>query len=114
MAERALAKARFPLNIVVDCSHANSSKDHNLQALVMSDCVHQIREGNRSIVGMMLESNIVGGNQLIPADLSKLKYGCSVTDPCIDWPGTEAAIRKTRDQLKDILPQRVKAQPGKV
>jgi 3-deoxy-7-phosphoheptulonate synthase len=106
MAERALAKAKFPLNIVVDCSHANSFKDHNLQSLVLSDCVHQIREGNRSIVGLMLESNIAGGNQPIPADLSKLKYGCSVTDPCIDWPLTESAIRKARDVLKDILPQR--------
>lgn len=106
MAERALAKAKFPLNIVVDCSHANSFKDHNLQSLVLSDCVHQIREGNRSIVGLMLESNIAGGNQPIPADLSKLKYGCSVTDPCIDWPHTESAIRKARDLLIDVLPQR--------
>ncbi len=108
MAERALASANFPPNIVVDCSHANSFKDHNLQALVLSDCVHQIREGNRSIVGMMLESNIEGGNQPIPADLSKLKYGCSVTDPCIDWPSTEAAIRKAREQLKNVLPQRAR------
>jgi 3-deoxy-7-phosphoheptulonate synthase len=109
MAERALAKAKFPLNIVVDCSHANSFKDHNLQTLVMSDCVHQIREGNRSIVGLMLESNIQGGNQPIPEDLSELKYGCSVTDPCIDWPSTETAIRKAREQLKDVLPQRDKS-----
>ncbi|MGE5217127.1 MAG: 3-deoxy-7-phosphoheptulonate synthase [Chloroflexota bacterium] len=106
MAEKALAKAKFAPNIVVDCSHANSFKDHNLQSLVMSDCVHQIREGNRSIVGLMLESNIVGGNQPILADISKLKYGCSVTDPCIDWSLTESAIRKARDVLKDILPQR--------
>src|SRR5688572_28536541 len=109
MAERALAKAKFASNIVVDCSHANSFKDHNLQSLVMSDCVHQIREGNRSIVGMMLESNIEGGSQPIPADLSKLKYGCSVTDPCIDWRSTETAIRKAREQLKDVLPQRGKS-----
>ena len=107
MAEAALAKANFPANIVVDCSHANSFKDHNLQILVMSDCVHQIRVGNRSIVGLMLESNIVGGNQPIPADLSKLIYGCSVTDPCLDWPATEAAIRNTGEQLKDILPRRL-------
>jgi 3-deoxy-7-phosphoheptulonate synthase len=106
MAERALAKGKFPRNIVVDCSHANSFKDHNMQCLVMSDCVHQVRQGNQSIVGLMLESNIEGGNQPIPSDLSKLKYGCSVTDPCIDWPSTEAAIRKARAQLKDILPQR--------
>jgi 3-deoxy-7-phosphoheptulonate synthase len=74
----------------------------------MSDCVHQIREGNRSIIGLMLESNIEGGNQPIPSDLSKLKYGCSITDPCIDWPNTETTIRKARDYLKNILPQRGK------
>jgi 3-deoxy-7-phosphoheptulonate synthase len=107
MTERALMEARFAPNIVVDCSHANSLKDTNLQPLVLSDCVHQIREGNQSIVGMMIESNIEGGNQPIPSDLSKLKYGCSVTDPCIDWPTTEAMIRKARSAVKDILPHRV-------
>jgi len=54
----------------------------------------------------MIESNIEGGNQPIPADLSKLKYGCSVTDPCIDWPTTEEVIRKARGDLKEFLPQR--------
>jgi 3-deoxy-7-phosphoheptulonate synthase len=106
--ERALREAKFAPNIVVDCSHSNSFKDHNMQALVMSDCVHQIREGNQSIVGLMVESNIEGGNQPIPEDLSKLKYGCSVTDPCIDWPTTDTIIRKARDILKDVLPQREK------
>jgi 3-deoxy-7-phosphoheptulonate synthase len=72
----------------------------------MSDCVHQIREGNRSIVGLMVESNIEAGNQPIPADLGKLKYGCSVTDPCVDWPTTEAMIRKAREVLREILPAR--------
>jgi 3-deoxy-7-phosphoheptulonate synthase len=108
MTERALLDAKFAPNIVVDCSHSNSFKDHNMQALVMSDCVHQIREGNQSIIGLMVESNIEGGNQPIPEDLSKLKYGCSVTDPCIDWPTTETVIRKARDILKDILLQRGK------
>jgi 3-deoxy-7-phosphoheptulonate synthase len=106
IAERSLLKVNFPPNIVVDCSHANCFKDHNLQCLVVSDCVHQIRGGNRSIVGLMLESNIEGGNQPIPADLAELKYGCSVTDPCIDWPSTENTIRQARDQLKEILPHR--------
>jgi 3-deoxy-7-phosphoheptulonate synthase len=106
--ERALREAKFAPNIVVDCSHSNSFKDHSMQALVMSDCVHQIREGNQSIVGLMVESNIEGGNQPIPEDLSKLKYGCSVTDPCIDWPTTDTIIRKARDILKDVLPQREK------
>jgi 3-deoxy-7-phosphoheptulonate synthase len=106
MTEKALLEANFAPNIVVDCSHANSFKDPYLQPLVMSDCVHQIRDGNRSIVGMMIESNIEGGNQPIPDDLSRLKYGCSVTDPCIDWSTTETMMRKARDALKDILPQR--------
>ena len=108
LAEKALARAKFAPNIVVDCSHANSFKDHNLQSAVMFDCVQQICDGNRSIIGLMIESNIEGGNQPIPEDLSKLKYGCSVTDPCIDWPTTQITIRKARDVLKDILPQRRK------
>jgi 3-deoxy-7-phosphoheptulonate synthase len=110
--ERALTEARFPPSIVVDCSHANSLKDPYLQPLVMSDCVHQIREGNQSIVGLMVESNIEGGNQPIPEDLSKLRYGCSVTDPCIDWETTEGMIRKTADVLKDVLPQRMQNWSG--
>jgi 3-deoxy-7-phosphoheptulonate synthase len=104
--ERALAAARLPKLVVVDCSHANSSKDPELQPLVLSDCVHQIREGNRSIVGLMVESNLEGGNQPIPDDLTKLKYGCSVTDPCVDWPTTEHMLRKAGQALREILPQR--------
>jgi 3-deoxy-7-phosphoheptulonate synthase len=104
--EKALAKAGLSQNIVIDCSHANSYKDPMLQPLVMSDCVHQIREGNHSIVGLMVESNIEAGSQPIPADLSQLRYGCSVTDPCVDWPTTEAMIRKAREALLDILPAR--------
>ena len=104
--ERALAAARLPRLVVVDCSHANSSKDPELQPLVLSDCVHQIREGNRSIVGLMVESNLEGGNQPIPDDLTKLKYGCSVTDPCVDWPTTEHMLRKASQALRDILPRR--------
>ena len=106
MVERALAKAKIAPNIVIDCSHANSLKDPALQPLVMSDCVHQVREGNQSIVGLMIESNIEGGNQPIPEDLSQLRYGCSVTDACVDWPATETMIRKAREVLKDILPTR--------
>ncbi|HEX9145023.1 MAG TPA: 3-deoxy-7-phosphoheptulonate synthase, partial [Candidatus Binatia bacterium] len=111
--EKALIDAKFAANIVVDCSHANSLKDPYVQPLVMADCVHQIREGNQSIVGLMIESNIEGGNQPIPDDLSKLRYGCSVTDPCIDWSTTETTIRKGRDVLKDLLPQRRIASPDR-
>ena len=86
--EKELDRNKLPANIVVDCSHANSNKDHNLQPLVMLDCVHQIIEGNHAIVGVMLESNINAGNQSIPPDLKQLKYGVSVTDACIDCATT--------------------------
>jgi 3-deoxy-7-phosphoheptulonate synthase len=103
MAEKALAKARLPENIVIDCSHANSFKKPELQPLVMQDCINQIRLGNHSIVGLMIESFIEAGNQPIPADLGQLKYGCSITDACVDWPTTEKMIRDAREVLKGPL-----------
>ncbi len=106
LAEAALAKAKLPKNIVVDCSHANSYKQPELQPLVMQDCVNQLRLGNRSIVGLMIESFIEAGNQPIPADLSQLKYGCSVTDACVDWATTEKIILDAHSALKNPLIQR--------
>jgi 3-deoxy-7-phosphoheptulonate synthase len=103
MAEKALSKAKLPQSIVVDCSHANSYKRPELQPLVMQDCINQIRVGNSSIVGLMIESFIESGNQPIPDDLGKLKYGCSVTDACVDWPTTEQMIREARAALKSPL-----------
>jgi 3-deoxy-7-phosphoheptulonate synthase len=102
LAEAALARAGLAPNIVIDCSHANSMKDHALQPLVFNDCIHQIHEGNRSIVGMMLESNLEAGSQPIPADLSQLRYGVSVTDPCIDWPTTEEVLRRAHHDLTKL------------
>ena len=107
VAEQALAKAKLPANIVVDCSHANSSKKPELQPLVMTDVVNQIRNGNKSLLGVMIESNIEAGNQPIPADLSQLKYGCSVTDGCVDWATTEKMIRDAAIMLRDVLPDRL-------
>jgi 3-deoxy-7-phosphoheptulonate synthase len=107
MAEQALAKAKLPENIVIDCSHANSFKKPELQPLVMQDCINQIRLGNRSIVGLMIESFIEAGNQPIPADLGKLTYGRSVTDACVDWPTTEKMIRDAREVLKGPLTGRI-------
>ena len=107
MAEAAIAKAKLPANIVVDCSHANSSKKPELQPLVMADVVNQIRAGNKSILGVMIESNIEAGNQSIPADLKQLKYGCSVTDACVDWNTTETMIRDAAVLLRDVLPERL-------
>ena len=106
MAAQALSKAGLPANIVVDCSHANSFKNPELQPLVMSDVVNQVRLGNRSLVGVMIESNLVAGNQAIPAALPQLKYGCSVTDACIDWQTTEKMLRDAALLLRDVLPKR--------
>jgi len=107
VAEQAMAKAKLPANIVVDCSHANSSKKPELQPLVMADIVNQIRNGNKSLLGVMIESNLEAGNQSIPSDLSQLKYGCSVTDGCVDWDTTEKMIRDAAVLLRDILPERL-------
>jgi 3-deoxy-7-phosphoheptulonate synthase len=99
IAEQALKKAGLPANLVVDCSHANSYKKPELQPLVMSDVIQQIRHGNQSLVGVMIESNIVSGSQPIPNDLSELKYGCSVTDGCIAWDDTETMLRSAHKEL---------------
>ncbi|MDY6814279.1 MAG: 3-deoxy-7-phosphoheptulonate synthase [Pseudomonadota bacterium] len=106
LCEQALEKAGLRKSIMVDCSHANSSKDPAIQPLVLQDISHQILEGNTSIQGLMVESNINWGNQPLPENLAELKYGVSVTDACIDWPTTEKAIREMRDKLKDVLPKR--------
>jgi 3-deoxy-7-phosphoheptulonate synthase len=106
MATQALINAKIPPNIVVDCSHANSYKKPELQPLVMADVVNQLRFGNRSLVGVMIESNIVAGNQSIPENPAQLKYGCSVTDACIDWDTTENMLRDAHVFLRDVLPKR--------
>ena len=106
IAEKALEKAKLPANIVIDCSHANAMKDHTLQPLVFSDCVHQIREGNRSIVGLMLESNIGAGSQPLAGDPGKLRYGISVTDPCIDWKTTQELLLRADRDLTEALATR--------
>ena len=77
---------------MIDCSHANSNKDHNLQPLVLENVCNQILDGNKSIVGVMIESNLNGGNQKLSEDLSQLEYGVSVTDACIDWETTKNSI----------------------
>ena len=103
LCEEALEKAGVSKNIMVDCSHANSSKQPELQPLVIKNVANQILEGNTSIIGLMVESNIHAGNQDIPANLNDLKYGVSVTDGCIDWETTEASLRGMRDKLKVAL-----------
>jgi 3-deoxy-7-phosphoheptulonate synthase len=104
--ETALEEAGLKKNIMIDCSHGNSMKNYKLQPLVLTDCVNQIIDGNKSIVGMMLESHLFEGNQSIPNDKSQLKYGVSVTDSCIDWETTERILLEARDKLGGVLDKR--------
>jgi len=100
-----MVKAGIQPRIMIDCSHANSLKDYTRQALVCHDVAAQIAAGNRNIIGVMIESNLVAGAQkLVPGQtLDKLVYGQSITDACIDWPETgkllaelAAAVRSRR------------------
>ena len=102
--EAKLLAGNLPVNIMVDCSHANSNKNHERQGLVVDAVADQVLEGNRSIVGIMVESNIEAGNQPIGQDLA---YGVSITDACVGWDDTEAMLRQLASTLRDPLVERV-------
>ena len=104
--EQELVAAGIDANIMVDCSHANSNKDHNLQPLVLDNVANQIVEGNKSIIGVMLESNINAGNQKLSSNPDDMDYGVSVTDACIDWETTERTLISMSDKLRDVLKTR--------
>jgi len=93
-----LIKNKLSNNIMIDASHANSQKDHTRQRLVIEDISNQISEGNSSICGVMIESNLVAGRQDIGVK-SELVYGQSITDACIGWNETEELI----DMLDDAI-----------
>jgi 3-deoxy-7-phosphoheptulonate synthase len=105
VAEGELERRGLRRALVVDCSHANSNKDFHMQPLVFENVINQILEGNSSIVGLMIESNIHEGSQKIPKDLSQLKYGVSVTDGCVSWETTEAMLRGAHAKLKGFSRQ---------
>jgi 3-deoxy-7-phosphoheptulonate synthase len=88
-----LMAAGVPSAIMVDCSHANSGKDPNRQPEVWASILEQRASGRTDIVGAMLESHIEGGTQALEGDPSKLRYGVSITDACLDWESTAALLR---------------------
>jgi 3-deoxy-7-phosphoheptulonate synthase len=95
----ALKTANLLPSVLVDCSHANSAKKPEQQPDVMTAVINQITAGNDSIIGAMVESNLFAGSQSFPQPKSRLKYGISITDGCIDWPTTEKLIRETYTAL---------------
>jgi len=104
--EQELEAAGIAPNIMVDCSHANSNKDHNLQPLVLDNVANQILEGNTSIIGVMIESHLKGGNQKLSSNADEMEYGVSVTDACVDWETTEASLLNMADKLREKLKTR--------
>ena len=102
--EAALLRAGLQPNIMVDCSHANSSKQHERQVAVAEAVTSQIVAGNRSVIGIMLESNIGAGNQKLSDELT---YGVSITDACIDWETTEMALLDLAQRLRQPLQDRL-------
>lgn len=91
-AAAALAKDGLPARVMVDCSHGNSNKDYRRQGEVAAAVADQLRQGSRHVMGVMIESHLVAGNQKIPADLSQLTYGLSITDACIDLDSTREVL----------------------
>lgn len=105
MCEKELEAAKLPINITIDASHGNSLKDPALQPLVFENCVTQILAGNRSIVGLMLESHLNFGAQSFQKG-AKLGYGVSITDACLDWERTATCLKQANERLAPVLPQR--------
>lgn len=95
----ALQQHNLRPSIMVDCSHANSNKDFNKQAEVLRSILPDMQNPNSAVIGFMLESNLHGGKQKIPASRTDLKFGKSITDACIDWDTTEALLMEAYEQL---------------
>ncbi|KAJ2785220.1 hypothetical protein H4R18_000671 [Coemansia javaensis] len=100
-----LAKAGVNPRLMIDCSHGNSSKDFRRQPIVAASIAHQLAatDSGRYIAGVMIESNLTEGSQSIPADgdLSKLIYGQSVTDGCVNWSDTVAMLDTLREAVRN-------------
>lgn len=100
--EKALRDAGLPEAIMVDCSHGNSNKDYRRQPLVAQDVLEQLLAGNRSIIGLMIESNLNAGNQSSEQPFEAMQYGVSITDACIDWATSEAILTDFAAKLREI------------
>ena len=101
-AVRQLAKAGLESRLVVDCSHGNASKRQELQAAVWGSIVEQRLAGNRTLMGVMVESNLFEGAQKIPGDRSLLRYGVSVTDECMGWEATERMVLDAHETIMKV------------
>jgi 3-deoxy-7-phosphoheptulonate synthase len=92
-AAQELQKLNLNDRVMIDCSHGNSQKDHNKQVLALQSISEQMQGGSRHIMGVMIESHLVEGNQNIPPDLKDLTYGQSITDACVNFETTAQMLR---------------------
>lgn len=97
--EKQMREAGLKPALMIDCSHGNSNKDYRRQPLVVESAIEQIKAGNRSIIGLMLESHLNEGSQSSEQPRSDMRYGVSVTDACISWERTEALLRSVHHEL---------------
>lgn len=97
-AQELLKKNNLVPNIVVDCAHGNSNKDHNRQPIVFKEVIEQRLAGNEKIIGIMLEGNINPGNQSL-GNVEELEFGVSITDKCVGWEKTEEIILEANNLL---------------
>ncbi|GKW39952.1 3-deoxy-7-phosphoheptulonate synthase [Pectobacterium carotovorum] len=97
--EKQMEKAGLRPSLMIDCSHGNSNKDYRRQPLVVESAIEQIKAGNRSIIGLMLESHLNEGSQSSEQPRSDMRYGVSVTDACISWESTETLLRSVHQEL---------------
>ncbi len=100
--EERLKEEKRPSRFVIDCSHGNSEKDYKRQPLVLRNVIEQIKQGNQSIVGVMLESHLSEGRQNINLNDGQMKYGVSVTDACIGWETTETVLEESYQVLRNL------------
>lgn len=106
LCEKMFLEQNIQPRIMIDCSHVNSQNNHLNQPLLIDDVSQQILAGNKSIKGLMIESNLYSGSQPLTKNLSELRYGVSITDQCIGWKETEYCLRKMQKELKHILQKR--------
>jgi 3-deoxy-7-phosphoheptulonate synthase len=105
--EKQMSDAGLHPSLMIDCSHGNSNKDYRRQPVVAQSVIDQIKAGNRSITGLMLESHLNEGSQSSEQSRSEMKYGVSVTDACINWETTENLLRTMHQELGDALAARI-------
>jgi len=102
-----LSRAGLTPSLLVDCSHGNTGKKHELQAMVWNSVLEQRLQGNRALVGVMVESHLFEGTQKIPTDLSKLRYGVSVTDECVGWDTTESMVLHAHEMMGELAAKEI-------